>query len=328
MLHIFTCPSKIDVYPIILPFSKLFARLFYCILSEEAIYHNALMLSRLILTIDRTVRQKAGAMSKMDKREVEKSLNEIKDLKHNLIICETTKTEVNKLKSDIKMLNTSVSDLSKSLNIESIRINQLNDSRVQGVVSLKAKTNIINDKVKDFDNELNTMKNNVNTYSKAISDLRSRITHTEKELKAMDKTKCSYASALKTNQEHCSTQTKSYETFNSESLSLLIDDTTKGVIQNSATTTATITQVSDSHKHLSTTVNSSCQNSPSVSCQPHHATRTVRTIDHERYHDNELKSGREIADKNKQSCDSKTRISIHFPSSMCNPLATDMFSGY
>ena len=273
-------------------------------------------------------RQEAEAKSKKDKREVEKSLNEIKDLKHNLIICETTKTEVNKLKSDIKMLNTSVSDLSKSLNIESIRINQLNDSRVQGVVSLKAKTNIINDKVKDFDNELNTMKNNVNTYSKAISDLRSRITHTEKELKAMDKTKCSYASALKTNQEHCSTQTKSYETFNSESLSLLIDDTTKGVIQNSATTTATITQVSDSHKHLSTTVNSSCQNPPSVSCLPPHATRTVRTIEQEKYHDNELKSGREIADTNKQLCDSKIRIPIHFPSSMCNPLPADMFSGY
>ena len=72
-------------------------------------------------------------------------------------------------------MNTNVSDLRKSLNVESIRINQLNDSRVQGLVSLKAKTNIINDKVKDFDNELNTMKNNVNTYSKAISDLRSRI---------------------------------------------------------------------------------------------------------------------------------------------------------
>jgi predicted nucleic acid-binding Zn-ribbon protein len=75
----------------------------------------------------------------------------------------------------------------------------LNDSRVQGLVSLKAKTNIINDKVKDFDCELNTMKNNVNTYSKAISDLRSRISNTEKELKTMDKTKSAYASALKTN---------------------------------------------------------------------------------------------------------------------------------
>ena len=72
-------------------------------------------------------------------------------------------------------MNTNVSDLRKSLNVESIRINQLNNSRVQGLVSLKAKTNIINDKVKDFDCELNTMKNNVNTYSKAISDLRSRI---------------------------------------------------------------------------------------------------------------------------------------------------------
>ena len=92
-------------------------------------------------------------------------------------------------------MNTNVSDLRKSLKVESIRITQLNDSRVQGIVSL----NIINDKVKDFDNELNTMKNNVNTYSKAISDLRSRITNTEKELKTMDKTKSSYASALKTN---------------------------------------------------------------------------------------------------------------------------------
>ena len=96
-------------------------------------------------------------------------------------------------------MNTNVSDLRKSLNVESIRINQLNDSRVQGLVSLKAKTNIINDKVKDFDCELNTMKNNVNTYSKVISDLRSRISNTEKELKTMDKTKSAYASALKTN---------------------------------------------------------------------------------------------------------------------------------
>ena len=148
-------------------------------------------------------RQAAEAISKKDKREVEKSLNEIKDLKHKITTFETTKTEiiteVNKLKSDIKTLNTNVSDLRNSLNVESIRINQLNDSRVQGVVSLKAKTNIINDKVKDFDYELNTMKNNVNTYSKAIRDLRSRITNTEKELKTMDKTKSSYASALKTN---------------------------------------------------------------------------------------------------------------------------------
>ena len=148
-------------------------------------------------------RQAADAISKKDKSEVEKSLNEIKDLKHKITTFETTKTEiiteVNKLKSDIKTLNTNVSDLRNSLNVESIRINQLNDSRVQGVVSLKAKTNIINDKVKDFDYELNTMKNNVNTYSKAIRDLRSRITNTEKELKTMDKTKSSYASALKTN---------------------------------------------------------------------------------------------------------------------------------
>lgn len=52
-------------------------------------------------------------MSKKDKREVEKSLTEIRDLKHNLNTFETTKTEiiteVNKLKS-----NRSVSDLRKS----------------------------------------------------------------------------------------------------------------------------------------------------------------------------------------------------------------------
>ena len=85
----------------------------------------------------------------------------------------------------------------------------MNDSRVQGVVSLKAKTNIINYKVKDFDDELNAMKNNVNTYSKAKSNLRSRITNTEKDLKSLDNTKCSYASALETNQEYSSTQTQS-----------------------------------------------------------------------------------------------------------------------
>jgi hypothetical protein len=45
-------------------------------------------------------------MSKKDKREVEKSLTEIRDLKHNLNTFETAKpeiiTEVNKLKSTIK----------------------------------------------------------------------------------------------------------------------------------------------------------------------------------------------------------------------------------
>ena len=72
-----------------------------------------------------------------DKREVEKSLTEIRDLKHNLNTFETTKTEiiteVNKLKSNNKTLKRSVSNLRKSL-----RINQWNDSRVQGVVSLKS----------------------------------------------------------------------------------------------------------------------------------------------------------------------------------------------
>lgn len=96
-----------------------------------------------------------------------------------------------------------------------------------------------------------------------------------------------------------------------------IDDTTKGVIHNFATTTATLTQVSDSHKHLSTTANSSRGNTPSISCQPPHATtRTVRTIDHENFHDNEQISGREIADTNKQPFDSETRIPIYFPSSI------------
>ena len=169
------------------------------------------------------------------------------------------------------------------------------------------------------------MKNNVNTYSKAKSDLRSRHTNTEKDLKSLDNTKCSYASALETNQEYSSTQTQSQGAINSERLSLCIDD----VIQHSATTTATITQVSDNHKHLSTTVNGSRRYPPSLNGQPPHATtRTVRTIDHESYHDNEPQSGREIADTNKQPCDSKTRVPIHFPSSMCNPLSTEMFSGY
>jgi chromosome segregation ATPase len=167
----------------------------------------------------KALRHEAEAMSKKDKRGVEKFLIERRDLKHNLSTFETTKkeiiTELNKLKLNINTLNTSVSDLPRSLNVERIRIDQLNGSRVQGVVSLKDKTNIINDKVKDFDNELNPIKNNVNTYSKAISDL--RITNIEQELKAMDKTNCSYTSTLKTNQEHCSTQTKSYGTINSES---------------------------------------------------------------------------------------------------------------
>jgi hypothetical protein len=51
------------------------------------------------------LRQEAENMSKKDKREIMKSLIELRDLKHNLTTIEATKTEiiteVNKLKSNI-----------------------------------------------------------------------------------------------------------------------------------------------------------------------------------------------------------------------------------
>ena len=83
----------------------------------------------------------------------------------------------------------------------------MSDSRAQGVISLKSKTQLTNAKMKAVKEDLSKIRNDFNAHSKSISDLRSRVGNAEKDIKNTDKLRNSYASVVKANQSHCSTQT-------------------------------------------------------------------------------------------------------------------------
>ena len=104
-----------------------------------------------------------------------------------------------KHKSDITILKTSVKELHNGLRNESLLINNISDQRASGVSSLKAKVDLLSDKVKDGNNLYDHLEHLVSSCGKSVSDLRKKINSVEKTIKTRDER--TFAEATKASPE-------------------------------------------------------------------------------------------------------------------------------
>ncbi|CAC5361824.1 unnamed protein product [Mytilus coruscus] len=161
------------------------------------------------------VSYEAEITCKSNKLAIEKSLgtfrNKLDEYENSI---QQLTTDVNKIKNDFKTVKLDVNELRSSVKSESCRINQLSDTRAQGVVSLKTKTNLMSDKLKEFDDVLNKVNIDCCSHAKSISDLRKRIINTEKDVKVLDKSTKSYADILKSKSEQVIASAETFDNSN------------------------------------------------------------------------------------------------------------------
>ncbi|CAG2257743.1 unnamed protein product [Mytilus edulis] len=112
------------------------------------------------------------------------------------------KHESGKLKNDTAILSKNYKGLQNDVKIESSRINQISDTRFLGVQSIKAKTDLLNDKVKEINDTLASTQEKSASFSQSITDIRKRLSKAEKEVNCLDKTSKSYANILTTKMDH------------------------------------------------------------------------------------------------------------------------------
>lgn len=107
------------------------------------------------------------------------------------------KRDVGKVKKDVAIISKDFKELQNTVKSESVRINQISDTRVLGVQSLKAKTYLLNDKLKEINDSISTTQENSTSFSRSMTDIRKRLSKTEKEIGSLDKSRKSYADVLK-----------------------------------------------------------------------------------------------------------------------------------
>ncbi|VDI62408.1 Hypothetical predicted protein [Mytilus galloprovincialis] len=98
---------------------------------------------------------------------------------------------------DITHLKASIKDLRQDVRNDSLRINTITDRRMTGVCALKAKAELINEKLKDNDPAYEHLETLVASCSKSVSDLRKKVNNVEKNLKSRDEK--TFADAIKAN---------------------------------------------------------------------------------------------------------------------------------
>ncbi|CAC5380127.1 unnamed protein product [Mytilus coruscus] len=98
---------------------------------------------------------------------------------------------------DITLLKASIKDLRQDVRNDSLRINTITDQRLTGVCALKAKVELINEKLKDNDPAYEHLETLVASCSKSVSDLRKKVNNVEKNLKSRDEK--TFADAIKAN---------------------------------------------------------------------------------------------------------------------------------
>ncbi|XP_063435496.1 putative leucine-rich repeat-containing protein DDB_G0290503 [Mytilus trossulus] len=259
------------------------------------------------------VTHEAEMICKSKKLEIEKSFRNKLDEYENSI--QQLTTDVNKIKNDFKTVKLDVNELRSSVKSESYRINQLSDTRAQGVVSLKTKTNIMSDKLKEFDDELKKVNIDCCSHTRSISDLRKRIINTEKDVKVLDKSTKSYADFLKSKSKQVTASAEALDNYNESDLS----QSTKPIQRN--TINEHSNSLVDSHtKH----VRSSDVTNLSVLVKDIHVQSNVVNPAPSTSIENKIKNTNNNISGNEQN----TNIQVHFPTSMCNPTTVDNFRGF
>lgn len=226
-------------------------------------------------------------------------------------------TDVNKIKNDFKTVKLDVNELRSSVKSESCRINQLSDTRAQGVVSLKTKTNIMSDKLKEFDDELKKVNIDCCSHAKSISDLRKRIINTEKDVKVLDKSTKSYADILKSKSEQVKASAEALDNCNVIESDL---SQSKEPIQRNSINEHSNSLVDSHTKH----VRSSDVTNLSVLVKDIHAQSNIVNPAPSTSIENKIKNTNNNITGNEQN----TNIQVHFPTSMCNPTTVDNFRGF
>ncbi|CAG2238848.1 unnamed protein product [Mytilus edulis] len=98
---------------------------------------------------------------------------------------------------DITQMKASIKDLRQDVRNDSLRINTITDRRMTGVCALKAKVELINEKLKDNDPAYEHLETLVASCSKSVSDLRKKVNNVEKNLKSRDEK--TFADVIKAN---------------------------------------------------------------------------------------------------------------------------------
>ena len=132
------------------------------------------------------------------------------------------KSDVGKVKTDVAIISKDFKELQNTVKSESVRINQISDIRVLGVQSLKTKTDLLNDKLKEINDSISTTQENSTSFSRSMTDIRKRLSKTEKEIGSLDKSRKSYADVLKAessrSREKCDNQLELQNSLNDTAL--------------------------------------------------------------------------------------------------------------
>lgn len=200
------------------------------------------------------------------------------------------KGDVGKVKKDVAIISKDFKELQITAKSESVRINQLSDTRVLGVQSLKAKTDLLNDKLKEINDSISTTQENSASFSRSITDIRKRLSKTEKDIGSLDKSRKSYADILKAESsispEKCDNQLELQKSSHDTALAIHTMDADISFCNGS--------------------------NPPDISKKSHQHRESTHT--------EELPVSSNI--------ESKRQIPVYFPRSTCHPTTSDCFNGF
>ena len=139
---------------------------------------------------DRASNSESLEQLKQTVSELKSELSGYSDELHQL------QSEVKKFKQDLSSLSNDFKELRNTVKADSVRINQISDSRVLGVQSFKAKTDLLSDRVKEINDSMELTQQNCASFTCSITDLLKRLNKTEKDINRLDKSRKSYADFL------------------------------------------------------------------------------------------------------------------------------------
>lgn len=96
------------------------------------------------------------------------------------------KTTQEKQVSAITHVRNSIKQLTQDAKNESVRVNNISDERASGVSSLRAKMDLVNDKLKDNETVYENLESLVASCAKSVSDFRKRINNIQKNEKTRE----------------------------------------------------------------------------------------------------------------------------------------------
>ena len=97
-------------------------------------------------------------------------------------IVKQTKERNVKSSNDLINLNVNLNGVQSKLQSESARINCIQDQRYATVSSLKARVDLINDKVKDNEPFYERFKTMTSSCTKSVTDIRKKLNNLEKKV--------------------------------------------------------------------------------------------------------------------------------------------------